>query len=136
MRKTYVTLGVVGALLAATLVIVLAMPAITRTLRETQRITDQKQIAETVLGLAQPPYEDDYQVTRVPGYIDNLSGSTLAKVDLQIQLTDGKGNRKELIKHSLTDIAPRSRKTFDVSAGTVEGSRNARITVTGIDVVK
>jgi hypothetical protein len=136
MRKTYVALGIVGVLVVVALAAVWAMPAISKAFRQTERVTDQQRISKTILGLAQPPYEDDYQVTRVPGYIDNLSTSTLSQVGVEVQLTDDKGNRKELIKFSLSDVAPRSRKTFDVSAGTIEGPRNATIAVTSIDVVK
>lgn len=99
-------------------------------------ITDQNIIAKTTLGFVQLPYKDDYGVTRLSGYFDNLGKTTIQTADIEIQLFDSDGNRKELVKYQVHDIKPQTRKSFDANAGALQDSRTATIKVARIEVIE
>lgn len=101
----------------------------------TTTITDQDAIAEKAIGFVSVPYSDDYGLLRVPGYVDNLSDSELRAVTLEITLLDDDGNKKEKITHVLENVPPKTRKTFDVTAGPIPPGRTAIISITSLQVV-
>ncbi len=103
---------------------------------ETTTITERETIDETVLGFVAVPYIDDYGNLRVPGYLDNLSGSDIRSARLEIDLLDDTGDLGETVLHTLENVPAGSRKTFDINAGTIGESRRAEIEVLEIEVVR
>lgn len=101
----------------------------------TTTITDQEAIAEKAIGFVSVPFQDDYGLLRVPGYVDNLSDSEFRAVTLEITLLDEDGNKKEKITHVLENIPPKTRKTFDLNAGPIPPGRTATIAITSLEVV-
>lgn len=104
--------------------------------RRTVDVSEPKAIAKTAVAFVQNPYKDDYELTRVAGYVDNLTDDKITSARLEIQLLDKGGERKELVKYEVNDIAPRSRKPFDANAGSLSGSRQARVKIVSLRVVK
>lgn len=111
-------------------------PGASNILRETQVIEDPEVVNEMVLGYVSSPFTNDYNVLRIPGWLDNNSESEIRAATIQIQLTDEEGNKKELIDFTVEDIAPNSRKTFDVNGGTIPGTRTATIEIVELEVYK
>ncbi len=111
-------------------------PGASNALRETQVIDDPAVVNEMVLGYVSAPFTNDYNVLRIPGWIDNNSESEIRAATIQIQLMDEDGNKKELIDLTVDDIAPNSRKTFDVNGGTIPGTRTAQIIILELEVYK
>jgi ABC-type glycerol-3-phosphate transport system substrate-binding protein len=102
----------------------------------TTTVTDQTQIGEKAIAFAASPFSDDYGLLRLTGYVDNLSESEFRAVTIEIQLSDADGNKKEKITHTLKDVPAKSRKTFDINAGTLPATRTAAIAITSIEVVQ
>lgn len=123
-------------LLAAGVAYFYFAPGASNMFRETQTIDDPEVINEMVLGFVSSPFTNDYNVLRVPGWIDNNSGSEIRAASIEIQLFDEDGNKKELIEYVVEDIQPNSRKTFDLNAGTIPASRTAQIQIVGLEVYK
>ncbi len=135
MKRSYVVIGIVIVLVAGVVGYLLLVPGASDFLAETQIIEDQAQIDEMALAYIAQPYPDDYNTTRIPGYLDNRSESEFAEVTIEIQLLTDDGDAAELIQHELTDIAPGARKTFDINAGTIGETRRAEVDVTSITIV-
>lgn len=136
MRKIFIVLGSVILVLAGVAVWVALNPSSLDALRAKETVTDATAVGKTAVVFVRNPYKDDYQMSRIPGYVDNLTGTKLSKVDIEIQLADGDGNRKEVVKYTVIDVEPRSRKTFDANAGAISGPRRASVKVKSIEVVK
>lgn len=97
-------------------------------------VTDADQVNEMVTVFVRNPYQDDYGVVRLPGYVENKSDKSLAAVEMDIQLTDGEGNNKELFSYKVEDVPAGARKSFDANAGPISDDRMAEVTVTAVHV--
>jgi len=102
----------------------------------TVTIRDPKLIPKYAVAFVRNPYKDDYDLSRIAGYVDNLGTTRIIRAHLEIQLVDSSGNRKELVKYDVTSIGPRSRKSFDANAGGLPASRRSTAKITVIEVVK
>lgn len=111
-------------------------PAARDMLRPRQVLKDQAAIQKTAIGYVGNPYKDDYEMSRISGYVDNLSEKRLDRVVFEIRLVDQKGNKRETVLYTVRDVGGRSRKTFDANAGQIDGSRSAQAKITEIEVVK
>ncbi len=136
MRKWYIVIGTAVVLLGIAALAWMFVPSLADVFRSTTKITDTAAINKTVFGFVGAPYLDDYSNTRLPGYMDNISNKTVAKVNLEIQLFDSKGDRKELVSYSISDIAPGTRRTFVANAGQLDGPRTSKIRVVSVQVAK
>ncbi len=103
---------------------------------KTEVIKDQKVIAKSVVAFVRNPYKDDYDISRIVGYVENRGRGKLVRAHLEIQLLDKDGNKKELVKYDVTDVPPMSRRSFDANAGGLSGDRRAAAKITEIEVVK
>jgi hypothetical protein len=124
---------VVILVLAAGAVVLVLNPGIINSFRTTQTITDETLITETVSVFVRNPYKDDYSVTRIPGYADNLGTRDIASVSLEITLYE-KEERREIVEYRVVDVPAGSRKSFDANAGTIGGARTAQVRVVAIEV--
>jgi hypothetical protein len=124
MRKLYVMLGIVVLVLAAVAAYVLVRPDASDSLRPKATVTDAN------------PFKDDYDLSHIAGYVDNLGKADVASVKLEIQLLDNEGNRKELVKYTVEDIKAGARKTWDANAGSIAGPRRSVVKITGIEVYR
>lgn len=138
MRRVYVIILllllvlVVGVALAA----VLIRPDLTvDRLRQRVAVEGEEQINSTVRVFVRNPYKDDYGVSRIPGYVDNLSTAHVASVTMKITLYE-KEDRKEVVTYEVLDVPANARKTFDANAGIIGGARTAQVEVQGVEVFK
>jgi hypothetical protein len=134
MRVALVILGIVVLVLAGLAAYFLLVPGATDFLRETTVITDEAAIGEMAVGFVASPYLDDYNTTRLSGYVDNYSERDIAVARCEMQLFNETAEREELVEFTVEDIAPQSRKTFEVNAGTIGDSRTAEITIIELEV--
>lgn len=132
MRRAWVVFAVVAVIAATVGFLVLSSQNTTKT----RLIKDKKVIRKLAVAFVRNPYKDDYGISRIAGYVQDLSGSKIARAHLEIQLSDRSGNRKELIKYDVTDIAAYSRRTFDANAGPLGGERRANVKITEIEVAR
>lgn len=126
-------IGTVAVLVMMTIVLTGCSGVIDQ-FRSTKTIKDEKVINKTVIAFVNEPQVDNYNLLRVPGWIDNQSGKQLRSATLLIQLSDGDGNKREKITYEVLDLAPKSRKTFDINAGVIPPDRKATVEVTQIEV--
>lgn len=135
MRKhpALTVLGIVVAILAGVGVYLMINPDIVDNVKDsfrgTETISEKEQIDGMVIAFVGSPFQDDYNMLRVPGYLDNNSESDIKSASIQIQLLDEAGNKKELIDYVIEDITAKSRETYDVNAGTIPPDRTATIQV-------
>lgn len=99
-------------------------------------ITDREAINAQVVAFIRNPYKDDYEITRIAGYVDNKGETYVKRALIEIQLADDQGNKKELVKYEVKDIPADSRRTFDANAGSIAGTRSATGIITEIEVVE
>ena len=135
MRKTVIFLGILVMLLGAAVAYFVMTPGADEILAEREVITDQGEIDALALAFIQPPYRDDYQMVRVAGYIDNFSEYKIAEADLEIQMFDADGNKKELDRYTVNNIPADSRKSFDANAGSIL-SQQAELEIVRIELIK
>jgi hypothetical protein len=135
MRGARIVLVLIVLGLLAAVAYLLLSPAGLDLLRGSTTVTSEEEIVKMTAGFVALPYRDDYGMTRLSGYIDNLTDKELAEVQLEMQLIDKDGNKAEVVRYTLKDIPPKSRKTFDANAGAIGGSRTAEIKVTSVKVV-
>jgi hypothetical protein len=135
MRKTYVVLAIVASLLVAALAYLALAPGAENLFRSAHTVTDPALVKKSVVVFVRNPYKDDYGVTRIPGYIDNVGRQDIASVDVEIQLYDGE-KRKELVKYTVEDVKAGARKTFDANAGLIDIGREARIKIKALEVYR
>jgi hypothetical protein len=135
MKRT-ILLGSLVVVLAAIAAYVLLVPHAADVFAKKTVITDQATIGRLSLGFVQNPYPDDYNVMRIPGWVDNRGAQRIVSADLEIQMTDDQGNRKELVKYQVLDIPPRSRKSFDANGGTFSGARKTQVKIVRLEVVQ
>ncbi|MHB9148474.1 MAG: hypothetical protein ACYC33_00065 [Thermoleophilia bacterium] len=100
----------------------------------TTAITDPAQIDEIAVAFVQNPYNDDYGMMRIVGYLDNFGSSTIVSATLEIQLLGDDGGKKELVTYEVADVAPGARRTFDANAGTIDGSRTVNVKIAELRV--
>lgn len=131
-----VLLAVILALLAGAGALAVRPDLLSRMTESTRTIKDKEQIDKTAIGFIGEPYRDPYGTLRVPGYLDNNSKSEIRTARLSVQLVDDAGNKKEVVLHQVKDIPAGQRKTFDLNAGTIGGTRTAFISITSLEVVK
>lgn len=138
MRNWYIVGITVAVLLGVVVVAWMFGPMVVGAVQDanTQKVTNQALINKTVFGWVGAPNKDDYDNTRVQGYMDNLGNKKIAKINLEIQLFDQKGNRKEIVKYTIDDVSPKTRKTFMANAGVLDGPRTAKVKVSSIEVVR
>lgn len=138
MRLSWVSVAVILilVLLAAGIAYFYFAPGASNAFRETEVIEDPEVINEMVLGYVGPPFTNDYNVLRIPGWIDNNSESEIRAATIQIQLVDEDGNKQELVDYVVEELAPHSRKTFDINGGTIPPGRNATIQILELEVYK
>jgi hypothetical protein len=136
MRKLYVMLGIVVLVLAAVAAYVLVRPDASDSLRPKATVTDANEVKKYVVVFARNPFKDDYDLSHIAGYVDNLGKADVASVKLEIQLLDNEGNRKELVKYTVEDIKAGARKTWDANAGSIAGPRRSVVKITGIEVYR
>ncbi|MDH4139418.1 MAG: FxLYD domain-containing protein [Coriobacteriia bacterium] len=138
LSRTVVLLLVVVALLGAVALYFLSNPnlidRITNMTRSTQTVSSADEISQIAFAYASPPFVDDYGLMRVAGYVQNTSSSELRAAKISIQLFDEDGNKKERVDHIVGDIKPGERKPYDVSAGSIAGSREATISIAELEV--
>ena len=79
MKRSYVVIGIVIVLVAGVVGYLLLVPGASDFLAKTQIIEDQAQIDEMALAYIAQPYPDDYNTTRIPGYLDNRSERSLPR---------------------------------------------------------
>lgn len=135
MRKGVIALGLTAVLLAAGLAVLVSNPDAINVFRGKEKTTDGKAIARTAVVFVRHPYKDDYNVLRIPGYVDNIGKREIARIDLEIQLYEGEA-RKEKVLYSVENIKAGRRKSFDANAGTLDPGRTAKVKVTAIEVYK
>lgn len=136
MRASRITLVTVLVLVVAAVAYVALTPGLIDSLRPADTVKDEATINKTVLAFVQEPQTDNYSLARVPGWIDNQSNKKIRSATLLIQLFDGDGNRREKITYEVVNLEPKSRKTFDINAGTIPPDRKATVNVTEIEVVR
>lgn len=136
MRKPYLVLGIIAVMLAGVAAWMVLSPAASKALRSKKTLTDPAQIAKHVVVFSRNPYKDDYDLSHIEGYVDNVSKSDVTNVKLNIQLLDQDGNRKELVRYAVQDVAAGSRKTYDANAGSLPGPRQAKVSVASIEVYR
>lgn len=139
-RLAFPVLLVIAAVLIGAGVYLYLNPALVENIRNSMRqttvIEDPAEIDKMVIGFVGSPFVDDYNMLRVPGYVDNNSDSDIKSATLEIQLIDEDGNKKELVEYIMEDIGARSRETYDVNAGTVPADRTATIRIVQLEVYK
>jgi hypothetical protein len=126
MKAVYVVIAIVIVVLGGAAVWLVLGSGSSDFLANEQTVSDAETINEMAAAYVDRPYPDDYNVTRVPGYVDNISDKTFASVTLEIQLLADDGDKAEVVEHTVEDINPGSRKTFDINAGTIGESRTAQ----------
>jgi hypothetical protein len=136
MKALYIVVAVVIVLLGGVFVYLLLGPDSSDFFANKQTITEPGTITEMAAAYVDRPYPDDYNTTRVPGYVDNLSDKRFVSVTLEIQLLREDGDKAEVIEHTLEDIGPGARKTFDINAGTIGENRTAQGGIIAIVVVE
>lgn len=125
MKTSYVIAAVVILVLGGVVAWLLLTDGASDFLATERSVTEPDTINELAAAYVDRPYPDDYNVTRVVGYVDNVSQEQFSSVTLEIQLLTSDGDKAELIEHTLEDIAPGTRKTFDINAGTIGDTRLA-----------
>lgn len=103
---------------------------------QTTAVTDQDRIAKMAVGFVNEPYLDDYGMTRIAGWVQNRSGDRLETVTLAITLLDDKGNKREKVTYEVHDVEPGKRVTFDANAGSIAGSRLAKVAIARMEVAQ
>lgn len=136
MRRVLILLAAVGVALAVVVLFLISSPDAQDMFKSRQVVKDQKLMNKMVFGYVGNPYTDDYKNSRIPGYMQNNGRDKIAAVDLEIALYNGDGDRKELVKYTVRDIAPGKRKSFDANAGTLDGPRTAKVKLVRVEVVK
>jgi hypothetical protein len=111
-------------------------PVVRESLQATTVIQDEEQINEQVLVFVRNPYKDDYDLSRLPGYLDNKGELKIVRATLEIELRDSSDNRREVVSYEVRDVQPGSRKTFDANAGAINGPRKAAVKVVELEVVQ
>jgi len=111
------------------------VPGASNVFAKKSTVTDEKQIKKMAIGFVGLPYKDDYGMTRVGGYIDNVSSKELTTVKIEMRMIDDKGNKRELVKYEIIDVPAKSRKTFDANAGALGGTRKAEIKIVAVEAV-
>jgi len=104
--------------------------------RSTKTVDDEQQISKMALAFVGAPFPDDYNVLRVPGWVDNRSKQDFKTVTIEIQLLDEKKAKKEKVTYEVADVPAGTRKTFDVNAGTLPSTREATIQIVKVEVVQ
>lgn len=135
MRRSVVVLLVLVILLAAAAGVLLMKPRVLNDLRAKQTITDEKTVNKMVTVFVRNPYKDDYGMLRLPGYVDNLTGTDIASVRLEMTLYED-GERREVVEYVVTDVPAKKRRTFDANAGAIPGMRTAKVQVKAIEVYR
>jgi hypothetical protein len=136
MRKSIATLIGVVLLLAVVVGVVLMRPeAVKNVFRSTAVITDASEIDGMLTVFARNPYKDDYDMMRIPGYVQNTSDRDIAAVKIEISLWE-KENRKEIVSYEVSDVPAGRMVTFDANAGAIPGSRTSQVEVTSIEVYR
>jgi hypothetical protein len=133
MRAVYILVIVVLIAATAGIMYLVLADDVTALFEQTSVLTDEDAINERVTAFVRNPYQDDYGMMRLPGYVDNTGEEQIAVVTLEIQLLDGDGNKRELVKYHVRDIAAGARKTFDANAGSINADRNAEVKVTSLE---
>ena len=134
--KRYIVAGVVVAFVLVIAGYLLFVPGAASILGAKTEVTNPIKIAQLTVGFVENPYPDDYNVMRIPGWVENLSNKRIISADLEIQLLDSDGNRKELIKYTVNDIASGARKTFDANGGAFSGPRNSKVKIVRLVVAQ
>ncbi|MCZ7661568.1 MAG: hypothetical protein M5U22_00790 [Thermoleophilia bacterium] len=124
----------VVALLAAAAFVVLSSSGDRSAGGTTTEITDPAQIDTVAVAFVQNPYTDDYEITRIAGYLDNLGDKTIVSAALEIQLLGKDGGKDELVQYEVLNVPPHTRKSFDANAGTIPGPRTAEVKIVGLRV--
>jgi hypothetical protein len=123
-----VLVAAVLALLAGVAYFV-AVPGASDFFAPTETITDTELLEGVAIAFVQTPFLNDYANVRVPGWVDNVSGSKIRSVTLEARLIDQDGNRREQITHVVYELDAGTRRSFDINAGTIAGPRTAEISV-------
>lgn len=136
MRKSIAALIGVVLLLAAVVGVVLMRPeAVKNVFRSTAVITDASEIDGMLTVFARNPYKDDYDMMRIPGYVQNTGDRDIAVVKIEISLWEQE-NRKEIVSYEVSDVPAGRMVTFDANAGAIPGSRTSQVEVTSIEVYR
>lgn len=135
MRRTVVVLVVAVAVLASAAAVLALRPDLVRSARPKQAVTDEKAMNEMVSVFVRNPYKDDYGMLRLPGYVDNLTGSDIASVKLEMTLYEN-GERREVVEYVVRDVPAKSRRSFDANGGAIPGMRTAQVRVVAVEVYR
>ena len=136
MRTGRIVLILVGLALVGLVAYVLLTPSALDPFRSTKTINVKAQIDKLTIAFVGAPYPDDYNVLRLPGWIDNKSKQKFRSATVQIQLLDEKGAKKEKITYDVENLDPQTRTTFDINAGTLPATYKAEIQVTKVEVIQ
>lgn len=136
MRKSVIILIAVVVLLGGLAAYLVFVPGATNLFRRATAVTDPQEAASMAVAGVESPYKDDYGMTRITGWVDNRTADDFKSVSIKIQLLDQGGNRKELVDYTVEDVPAGSRKTFDANAGSIDGSRSAKLTVSKVEVYR
>ena len=137
MRTVFIILAAIALVLgAAAVVFYFAGDEVTTAFQAKQVVSEPEQIDQTAMGFVSPPYKDSYGMSRVTGYVDNVGEKDIASVNLEVQLYDSGGQKKELVKYTVVNVPVGSRKSFDANAGPLDGPRNAEVTISSIEVIE
>lgn len=136
MRRSYILLGAIILILGVGVLYMTSAPQAMDIFKSKQVVTKAAETNNLARGWVGAPYPDDYGMTRIPGYMDNVSKDDLRNVQIEIQLLDDKGNRKEIVKYTVEAVPVGARRTFDVNAGPISGPRTATVKLVSVEVVK
>lgn len=136
MRRSYIFLGIVILILGVGVIYLTSAPQAMDFFKSKRTVTKPAEAGQLARGWVGSPYVDDYGMTRIPGYLDNISKNELANARIEIQLTDSSGNRKEIVKYTVESVPSGKRRTFDANAGALDGPRDATVILKSVEVVK
>lgn len=136
MRRSYILLGAIILILGVGVLYMTSAPQAMDIFKSKKLVTKAAETNNLARGWVGAPYPDDYGMTRIPGYMDNVSKDDLRNAKIEIQLLDDKGNRKEVVKYTVESVPVGARTTFDVNAGPIGGPRTATVKLISVEVVK
>jgi len=136
MRRSYILLGAVILILGVGVLYLTSAPQAMDIFKSKKLVTSPSEAGTLARGWVGSPYTDDYGLTRIPGYLDNLSKQDISNAKIEVQLLDSDGNRKETVEYTVVSVPAGKRRTFDVNAGALNGPRTAQVVLKSLEVVK
>jgi len=135
MRTVWIAFIALIVILGGAAAYLALVPGASDILRTRTVIEDPAEIDQVAIAFVNHPYKDSYDMTRIAGYVDNISDKTIKLVEIEVQLLDDANNREELVTYTVEDVPPGRRKTFDANAGTIGESRSAQVSIVRVEVL-